>query len=714
MLFDGKTVQLDYKDQILFLKFDNKDQSANVFNTETLNEMLEVLEKAKSQKDAHGLIMYSGKGHFVLGADITEFLGLFKEPETVLADWSKRCHQIFNGFEDLNIPTVSAINGMALGGGLEIALTTDYRIASRATKVGLPETKLGLIPGWGGTVRLSRMIGADHAIEWVALGKQYSAEQAFDLGVIDGVVESDKDLLTGAKTLLKRMIAEELDWKQRKEIKKGPLQLGMMEKPMVFDISKAFIKAESKGHYIAPLLAVESMEKGMQANRDSAIQHEAEAFIKCARSPIADSLIKVFLGDQYLKKTGKKRVKGLDKLEKVGVLGAGIMGGGIAYQTASRGLHVVMKDINQPALDLGLNEANKLLGKQIDRKKLTRDQAFAVNANIVPVLEAAELKDREFVVEAIIENEDIKKNVLAEMENIIPESGVLASNTSTISISRLAKSLKRPDKFCGVHFFNPVHKMPLVEIIKGEETSEETINKAVQYAQQIGKTPVVVNDCAGFLVNRILFPYFFGFFKLLESGASFVEVDKVMEKFGWPMGPAYLLDVVGIDTAHHCTDIMGEAFPDRMKFSEQTIAKVFYDQKRFGQKTAAGFYSYIKDKRGRVKKTYQQDVESLLDQVVTNKQELGKDEIQERMMLPMIFESIRCLDENIVASATELDMAMLLGLGFPPFRVGPIKFAQDWGLQNVIEAAKKYQELGALYHVPESLISKIEQGQNYY
>jgi 3-hydroxyacyl-CoA dehydrogenase / enoyl-CoA hydratase / 3-hydroxybutyryl-CoA epimerase / enoyl-CoA isomerase len=714
MLYSGQAFRLEnLPGDILKVIFDLKDQSANVFNAQALKELGEMLTIIKQQA-AQGLIFTSGKsGGFVFGADVTEFLDHFKKSEDELRHWIAQINQIFSGYEDLPYPKVALINGFALGGGCEIALTMDYRLATPKAAMGLPETKLGIIPGWGGTVRLPRLIGADHAIEWITGAKHYKAQEAMNFGAIDGIVEEGMLEAAGLK-LIERARSGELNWQARVAEKKSPLRLDKIESTMSFDGSKAFVAAMAGPHYPAPVKAVESMQRGARLNRDEAVSIETEIFASCAKSRTAECLTQVFMGDQYLKKISKKITKDASPVKFGAVLGAGIMGGGIAYQSASSGVGVLMKDIKTEQLDLGMGEASKLLNKQLERKKITPDKMAKIISSITPTLSYADFTHTDFVVEAVVENEKVKKAVLGEVENLVPVETILASNTSTISISKLALELKRPENFCGMHFFNPVHLMPLVEIIRGAKTSEATIAKAVSYANQMGKTPIVVNDCAGFLVNRILFPYFNGFIFLLQDGVDFQRIDKVMEKFGWPMGPAYLLDVVGIDTGHHASSIMAEAFPDRMGFKQKTILEVMYEHKRFGQKNSKGFYEYELDKKGKPKKVVNSAVYDIIKPIVHREINITDEEIVMRMMLPMVIEAARCLEENIVNTATEVDMGLLLGLGFPPFRAGALKWADSVGMKQLETESQKYLELGKLYDLTPQMKSMARENKTYY
>jgi len=713
MLYSGQAFRLEMlSNDILKITFDLKDQSTNVLGNAALTDLAQMLEVIKKQK-AKGLLWTSGKpSGFIFGADVTEFTTIFTRPESELRQWMTSINETFNAYEDLPFPKVALINGFALGGGLELPLTAEFRLGSLKAVVGLPETKLGIIPGWGGTVRLPRLIGADNAIEWITSAKTYKADEALRLGVLDGVVEDSK-LEASGLALLERAIAGDLDWKARHQQKTSPIKLDKIESMMTFDGSKAFVAAMAGPHYPAPVKAVESMQKGARLDRAAAIALEGENFVQCAKTKTAECLVTVFLGDQYLKRVSKKITQGARPVKHAAVIGAGIMGGGVAFQSASTGTPVLMKDIKQEQLELGMNEATKLLNKELERKKISPDKMAKVISAITPTLSYADFASVGLVVEAVVENEKVKKSVLADLEDRVSPETILTSNTSTISITKLAEGLKRPDKFCGMHFFNPVHRMPLVEVIRGAKTSEATIAETVNYALQMGKTPIVVNDCAGFLVNRILFPYFNAFGLLVKDGVDFQRIDKVMEKFGWPMGPAYLMDVVGIDTGHHATEVMAAAFPDRMKFTETVVEKM-YNEKRFGQKNSKGFYEYEMDKKGRPQKKVNPAVYELIKPVVKRTVDLTDEDIVMRMMIPMIIESSRCLEDKIVNSPIEVDMGLLLGLGFPPFRAGALKYADSIGLKKLEEESKKFLDLGKLYELTPFMKQLASENKTYY
>lgn len=703
MEYQGDAFQVEIDTQgIVLLGFNLKNQAANVFSESAIKDLSNAVDKIKNLKNVKGLVLHSLKDQFVLGADIYEFMGHFKKNQNEMVEWLTKTNSLFSSIEDLPFPTATAINGFALGGGFEICLTTDYRVIEESAKLGLLETKLGIIPGWGGTVRLSRLVGADHAIEWVATANQYSAKDALQIHAVDALVKKG-DSLSAAKTLIQRAISGSLDWKKQRSRKLNPLSLNKTESIMVFENAKGFVAAMAGKSYPAPLKAVEVIQQGSTLKRDDALKIESKAFAELSQLTTTSSLVYTFLGDQHLKKVAKKIADKSTPVKRTAVLGAGIMGGGISYQAASRGVTVIMKDLQPKALEAGMKEVSTLLLKQVERGKIKPQVVTDTLSRITSVLSYGEFKDIDVTVEAVIENKEIKKKVLKEVEEFLGADALLASNTSTIPITDLAHDLKRPENFCGIHFFNPVSKMPLVEIIRGKKTSDATISKAVQYVLQINKTPIVVNDCPGFLVNRVLFPYFFSFVQLIGDGVDFQRIDKVMEKFGWPMGPAYLLDVVGIDTGHHAAKIMMDSYPDRMGISGPNILQAMFEAKRFGQKNGLGFYNYSLDAKGKTQKLKKDEVDAIINSVVKNKLDVSDEDIVNRMMLPVILESARCLEEKIVESATEVDMGLLLGLGFPAFRFGPLKFADDIGIDQVVNLAKKFQTYGGLFSLPKSV-----------
>jgi len=699
--------------QLAKLTFDLKDQSVNKLNSATLVELQQAITAIGSISGVKGLMLASAKPTFIVGADITEFLHFFGTEEQALIDANMQVNATFNAIEDLPMPTVSLINGLALGGGFEVCLSTDYRIMTPDAKVGLPEVKLGIFPGWGGTVRLPRLIGLDNAIEWICGANEKRSADALKDGAVDAVVALDQ-LLEAGVHLLNQCIAGDLDYQTKRAAKIAKLALGPMEQMMSFETSKGFVAGKAGPHYPSPVTAIKTMQKHAGMARDKALLVEAKGFAKMAQTPVAANLVGIFLADQYLKRTVKGLAPKATKVEQAAVLGAGIMGGGIAYQSASKGIPIVMKDIAEAAIQLGLDEATGILEKLITRGRMKPAKMAKVLNNIRPTLNYADVANVDLVVEAVVENPKIKGIVLAEVESQVKDSAVITSNTSTISIDLLAESLKDPTRFCGMHFFNPVHKMPLVEVIRGSQTSEETIATTVAYANAMGKKPIVVNDCPGFFVNRVLFPYFGGFGILLEQGIDFRRVDKLMERFGWPMGPAYLLDVVGIDTAHHAQAVMAEGFPERMAGQGEAAVDLMFKEQRFGQKNNLGFYAYEKDKKGRLQKQVDESLVEKLTGLCANPVELSDEQIIDHLMVPLCLEVARCIEENIVASPAEADLALVYGIGFPPFLGGALKYMDTIGLQNFCDKADALAAVSPLYSVPTQMREMAALGETFY
>ncbi|MFL1022314.1 fatty acid oxidation complex subunit alpha FadB [Vibrio parahaemolyticus] len=715
MIYQADTLQVkEIQDGIAELSFCSP-KSVNKLDLATLESLDKALDALTSHQGLKGLMLTSDKDAFIVGADITEFLGLFAKTDAELDQWLQFANSIFNKLEDLPVPTISVLKGHTLGGGCECVLATDMRIGDKTTSIGLPETKLGIMPGFGGCVRLPRVIGADSAMEIITQGKACRADEALKIGLLDAVVETDA-LYESALQTLTSAINEKIDWQARRKQKNSPLTLSKLESMMSFTMAKGLVAQKAGPHYPAPMTAVITIEEGARFARNEALDIERKYFVKLAKSEEAKALVGLFLNDQYIKGIAKKAAKSASKdTERAAVLGAGIMGGGIAYQSALKGVPVLMKDIAQPSLDLGMTEASKLLNKRLAQGRIDGFKMAGILASITPSLHYAGIENSDVIVEAVVENPKVKAAVLSEVESHVGEDTVITSNTSTIPINLLAQSLKRPENFCGMHFFNPVHRMPLVEIIRGEETSDETINRVVAYAAKMGKSPIVVNDCPGFFVNRVLFPYFGGFSMLLRDGADFTKVDKVMErKFGWPMGPAYLLDVVGIDTAHHAQAVMAEGFPERMGKQGRDAIDALFEANKYGQKNGNGFYSYTIDKKGKPKKTFTEDILPVLADVCADKQEFDEQTIIQRMMIPMINEVVLCLQEGIIATPQEADMALVYGLGFPPFRGGVFRYLDSVGIAEFVEMAKQHAELGAMYHVPKMLIDMAAKGESFY
>lgn len=709
-MYQGEHLSLTVNDSIATLRFDAAGSGVNTFNRATVAEMDLALTRLE-HSNVKGLIILSGKPSFMVGADVHEFMPVFAQGETAIRKHLTKNIDNFNRLEDLPFPTVVCLNSFTLGGGFELALACDFRLADNTLRIGLPETKLGIIPGWGGTVRLPRLAGADTAIDWICSGKEHSAEQALKAGVIDGIVATEH-LPEAARSLLQDAIDGVMDYSLRRERKKQPLCLNEIEAGMVFESSKGAVMVAAGPHYPAPVAAIRAMQAAANKSRSDAQAIELAEFLKMATTDVAASLVNIFISDQRLTKKARKLSESAPAVEKIAVLGAGIMGGGIAFQSVLKNKSVVLKDIDPKGIELGLQEAAKLMQKRVDRGQMdVAAMAGALN-RIDPTLNYQDVAQADIVIEAVVENIAVKKKVLQEAEAMVAEGTVLASNTSTISITELAKTLRNPASFCGMHFFNPVHAMPLVEVIRGEHTSDATVSAVVALALSLGKKPVVVNDCPGFLVNRVLFPYFAGFALLVRDGVDFQRIDRVMEKWGWPMGPAYLLDVVGLDTAIHAESVMAEGFPDRLSRDYSSAPEKLYQAGMLGQKGGAGFYTYTTSKRGRPEKSVNPEALAILGE--GDNSQITDEQIVMRMMIPMVNELARCLEEKVVASAQEADMAMVYGTGFPPHRGGVLHWIDAMGVSELYQRMLSYQNLGPLYQPAAYLKALADKQGTFY
>jgi 3-hydroxyacyl-CoA dehydrogenase/enoyl-CoA hydratase/3-hydroxybutyryl-CoA epimerase/enoyl-CoA isomerase len=717
-MYQGKTLSLaQIENGFVELNFDNQSGSVNKFNQQTLAELREAVDILKASADIKGLLLSSRKSVFVVGADITEFKGMFASSKEHFIQASQIVNGLFSEIEDLPYPSVAAINGFALGGGFEICMACDNRVISNKAAVGLPETKLGILPGWGGSVRLPRLAGMFIGIHWISSGEQQKPKMALDAGVVDAVVEPEQ-LREESLKMLAELADGSRDYQARRVQKTSPIDLSEAELKGAAENFRAAIIGKVGNYFPAPLKAVELICSSATLSRDEAIRLENEAFYEVTRTPQARALVGLFLSDQYIVKLAKNRSRALaEKFTPVkapAVIGAGIMGGGIAYQNAIRGLPVVMKDINQAALDLGVKEASKLLGKRVSRGKLSEEKAANILGSITPTLDDAAISQADMVVEAVVELEAVKKQVLPAVESLVSESTFITSNTSTISINRLAESLQRPENFCGMHFFNPVHAMPLVEIIRGETTSDETIAAVSAYALALGKKPIVVNDCPGFLVNRVLFALLFGLEMMLAEGADFQQIDKVMEAWGLPMGPAYLMDVVGIDTIKHCYPVLTEGLPERFVKGENWPTDLIFNADRLGQKNGLGYYKYELNDKGKPAKLVDPDVIAMFETQFGEAKIFDKQEITDRLMVAMAMEMVHCLEEGIVGSPAEADMALVYGVGFPVFHGGICRWMDETGLQEVCDRADRYTNLSELYRPTERLRQMAANGETFY
>ena len=713
MIYSGNEIKVSLlKNNIAELSFDASKSIVNKLDQLTVNELQQAIEAIKKNTSIQGLLITSTKDTFIIGADIPELIAIFREPEAKQKTFFASAHKLFNSIEDLPYPTASVIDGLALGGGLEIALTTDFRVISSQAKIGFPEVGLGICPGYGGTVRAPRLIGLTDALTWLTSGKQNKATDALQLKIVDLIVEPDK-LKTAAQDLLLKAINKEIDYKKQRQVKLSPMQLTDEQKKESFNTAIAANSKMAK-HYPATNEIINLLTQTISLPREQALTLEQTSCIKLGQTDVADSLLGLFMNDQLIKQKAKKYAKQARPIKCAAVLGAGIMGGGVAYQSAVSGIPILMKDINEQGNNLGMAEADKILSKNVKRGFISEEQKKQTLQRIEPTLDYDNFQQVDLVIEAVVENAVVKKIVLPEVESKLKEQAIVTSNTSTISIDLLAQSLKRPENFCGMHFFNPVHAMKLVEVVRGKLTSEETTATVVKYAEAMGKISIVVNDCPGFLVNRVLFPYLGALELLIADGVDFVRVDQVMEKFGWPMGPAYLADVIGMDTCWHCQEVLSVGFPSRMEKKGHDAMAVLYKADHLGQKNEKGFYDYSRDENGKPKKEASPQAYELFRPLVTQVKKVSDEEILERMMVTICMETIRCLEEGIVETAAEADMAIIYGLNFPRFRGGVLRYIDTLGIANFIAIADKYVSLGAIYQPTAKLREMAKINQRFF
>jgi 3-hydroxyacyl-CoA dehydrogenase/enoyl-CoA hydratase/3-hydroxybutyryl-CoA epimerase/3-hydroxyacyl-CoA dehydrogenase/enoyl-CoA hydratase/3-hydroxybutyryl-CoA epimerase/enoyl-CoA isomerase len=707
----AKALRLDVRDDgVAVLIFDLPNSRANTLGQPVLAELEEIVAELAKRTELRGLVLRSGKpGMFIAGADLRE-LGSLRPDQAFNRAAGKRGLDIIAAFEALPYPTVAAIEGACVGGGLEVALGFDYRLASThpKTEIGLPETKIGLIPGWGGTQRLSRVIGPALAAELICAGETVKAERARTLGIVFDAVPPER-LLDEALRLL-AWARESGDYRQARRRKQQPVGLSEEQLSFTAAVARAVVLDKTKGQYPAPLAALDAIIRGCNLPLEEGLKVETEAFAPLAGSPISRNLISVFFMTQRLQKdagVSSPAVKPRD-VQRVGVLGAGLMGAGIAGAHIRRGLPVMMLDSVPQALEKGVGSITKVMESRVQIGRMTPAEVVAALGRLSTTATLNALADRDVVIEAIVENEEAKVHLYKQLQLILPADAILASNTSTISITRMARVVTKPEHFAGMHFFNPVDRMQLVEVIRGEKTGDATVATLVALAKRIGKTPIVVRDCPGFLVNRILFPYINESLVLLEEGADPRAVDKAAVAFGMPMGPVTLNDLVGLDTALYAGHVVNTAFADRAKTTR--ILDALVKAGRLGQKSGAGFYSYAKGSRG----ADDPALAALLERCRTGKREIGQEETTDRLFLPMLTEASRVLTEGIVREPGDVDMGLILGIGFPAFRGGILRWADTLGLPKVLDRLQKYEKLGARFQPTEQMRRLASAGKGFY
>ena len=694
-----------------------------------LESTVSELENLAKQNKIDLLFFVSGKpANFIAGADIDMIRAAKTASEAELL--SATGQKLMNRWEDLPFPTVAAIDGPALGGGCEFALSCTAMVMSNnpSARIGLPEVMLGLIPGLGGCVRLPRKVGLASALDMILTSRALKGEQAVKLGLAEACLPKENFEDSALKWARANFDSLKKSVRLAREPKLagmgGPVGTLMEKTPMgravMLNQARKGVLSKTKGHYPAPLKAIEVLSqtsgyfsprvRGIKRDRCMAI--EAKGFGECAGTEISKNLIRIFFLTESVKKS-KGLPPGVEAKSKVvshaAGLGAGVMGGGVAQLFAEKGIPTRMKDLNNQALALGVQSAGKIFEKQAKTRRITRREYFQKMNLISPTVDFAGFKTCDLVVEAIVENMEIKRKVLKELEKEIRDDCVIVSNTSSLSVSKMQGALQKPERFAGMHFFNPVHRMPLIEVIRGAQSSDEAVTTVFQLAKQMGKTPIVVKDAPGFLVNRLLAPYMIEACYLLSEGVPILEIDRVLLDFGMPMGPMELLDEVGVDVGDKVAHILYEAFGARML--PGNLNSKLISAGHLGKKSGKGFYTYAGKEK---KREFDTEIYSLLG-VTPGSGIVSDEEILERTLLPMINEASRCLEDGIVATPNEVDLGMIMGMGFPPFRGGLLRYADTFGAKVLVEKLLKYEtRFGPRFEASAALKSRAQNNQRFY
>ena len=675
------------QNNIGFIEFDQDDSKVNLLTSDVIKELDKALDNVKNNTLVHALVFISKKKDvFIAGADIKEIEKIV-EPKDGMAK-AKAGQDVLNKIEDLKIPTIAVVDGVALGGGCELTLACLYRVSTFNDKVriGLPEVNLGFVPGFGGTYRLPRIVGLSEGLKMILAGKPIDSNKALRIGLFDQLFPQN-GLATHVHKFVSEILAGNIKKKRYSPKKKKGLEKFLDESRLgnrlVFYKSRQSVISATKGFYPAPLKAIDVVQKNFYTNREEGLEIEARGFGELAITAISKNLVHVF----YLSEEYKKlKVEGADNvapsaIDKCGVLGAGIMGGGIAQLLSSKGIWCRLKDISYDAIGKGYQAAAKIYKQAVDKRILSKAVAQEKMAHISGTLDYSGFGNLDMVIEAVVENMDVKRKVFKELSDVVGQKTILATNTSALSVTEMAKATKDPSKVIGFHFFNPVHRMPLVEIITTPMTSTETLVASLNLVKRLGKTAIVVKDSCGFVVNRILLGYINEAGRILEEGADMQTVDKVATDFGMPMGPFTLSDEVGLDVGIKVLHILEQAFGDR--FKPTVIFDSIYKKGFLGKKSGKGFYIHQK------KRVPNPEVQGLLGK--TAGRSFNREECEERLILIMVNEAARCLEDGIVNHASAIDVGMIFGIGFPAFRGGLLKYADDLGVENIVAKLEKLE-----------------------
>ncbi len=683
------------KDGVCLLTFDRPDSGANIFDAATLRDLSEHLDFIEKNSELNGVIVLSAKKSiFIAGADLQTLLRQAQSGE--MRAFIAEGQRTFNRLAALPIPTVAAIHGACAGGGYEITLACHYRVASDApaTRIGLPETTLGLVPAWGGATRLPRLIGPEPAAEVILKGKLYSAAEALKLGLVDQVVPQEK-LLETARANLKRHEHK--------------------MKSVILELPKPIHASASQNP--APARAADIINHSLTNSIEESLALELDAIVELGETESTRNLIRnFFLADKYRKGAGKAPN---EKFTHAAVIGAGVMGSGIAQWLSARGISVILRDVNAEQLDRGLGRIEKTYGEAVKRGLMSEEKATEGRARIVASGNPGPMREVQIVIEAASEKLEIKRAIFADLDTKIDDTDILATNTSALSISDLAAQTKHPDRVIGLHFFNPVSRMKLIEVVVGKQTSDGTKERALAFARQIGKLPVVVRDSPGFLVNRVLFPYLLEAAALFEQGVPAAEIDAALVEWGMPMGPLRLIDEIGVDITVDIAATLGKSLGARG--STPAILQKMQEAKMLGRKTGSGFYKYegkqqspnegIEQWRGPVAGDAVPGRSAPLPNPVPGTASPATDDLALRLVYLMVNEAARCLEEKVVASPEDADYGMILGTGFAPLRGGPLRFADHFGAAEMVRLGEK---LDGKFQPCDLLRKHAENGTKFY
>ncbi|MEM6821000.1 MAG: 3-hydroxyacyl-CoA dehydrogenase NAD-binding domain-containing protein [Verrucomicrobiota bacterium] len=643
--------------------FDRSGSSANIFDAAALTELDHLLTVLQDLPPTTRVIFSSAKPRiFIAGADLKSLQAALQanDSDAEIEHYLQLGQSVFQKIAELPATTIAAIHGACVGGGFEMTLACDYRFASddKATKIGLPETQLGILPAWGGSTRLPRMIGTPKALTVILKGKPYPAKRAKKLGIVDRIVPKEY-LLDVARKADVRAKHRNLQWHKHNPIVTR----------IACQVARRKIPARTLQHYPALDTAIKTIRKAAHGSVESGYAEERQAFLKLAHTVTSKQLIRLFFLRESAGKANRKLTVNLTPIQRTAVVGAGIMGTGIAYWLSARSYPVYWNDIAVEAISRGMKHLNNEYQKAVKRRIMTRHKAAQGLNRVYPRCGMPQTKAADLVIEAAVEKMELKKRIFRGLDESSSPDTILATNTSALSVTELAEGLQHPERVIGLHFFNPVSRMPLVEVIAGDRTNDRSIQRAVQFVSSIGKTPVVSADRPGFIVNRILVPYMLEAAHLVEAGEDPKQIDRAMLDFGMPMGPLRLSDEVGLDIALDVAQTLADAFPERVTVPPRLTQMV--EKGLLGRKSGQGFYRYHKGKP--VDESSSGSIASTARNSIS---------LQERMVYLMINEAARCLEEGVTNHAKWIDLAMVLGTGFAPFTGGPLRLCDTQGARR--------------------------------